>query len=474
MSGQTQAASDKPNVVLIMADDLFVDIGCYGNDQIQTPNLDRLAARGIVFDRAYANYPLCGPSRNSLMTGRYAEETGLRSLRALLRDTHPDAVTLSQHFMNHGYAAARVGKIYHYENPSAIGTPGHDDPKSWQVALNPSGRDKQIENQIVRISHLRDGFTKVAGLGAQLSWLADPTGTDEEHTDGIVATESIRLMEQYIAEKKPFFLGVGFYKPHTPFVAPKKYFDLYDPADLPLPNVPKGYFETLPALAVDTLQVSKPWTPAQINIPEPIARQAIHAYYATVSFLDAQVGRVLDSIDELGIADNTVIVFVSDHGYHLGHHGHWQKHTLFEQSDRIPMIIAAPSADCGHRIQAMVEMVDLYRTLSELAGLPEPTWTAGQSFAKTLAQPKTAGRSSVLSAIDTTARNFTLRTEHWRYTRWADGGPGKMELYDLRIDPREMKNLAEKPEHKTVIQDLDAQLNERIKDAEKTPSVVKK
>jgi choline-sulfatase len=467
--GAAQAA-EKPNVVLIMADDLFTDIGCYGNKLIHTPNIDRLAERGVVFDRAYANYPLCGPSRNSMMTGRYAEDTGLRSLRVLLRDKIPDAVTLSQHFSNNGYAAARVGKIYHYDNPDEIGTAGHDDPASWQTAINPSGINKQIEDKIIRISHLRPAYENYNGLGAQLSWYADPVGTDEEHTDGIVATESIKLMEQYTAGKKPFFLGVGFYKPHTPFVAPKKYFDLYDPQKLPLPVIPEGYFDTLPKPAVASIQMNETWMPAQIDIPEQIAREAVRAYYATVSFLDAQVGRVIDAIDELGMADNTIIVFISDHGYHLGHHGHWQKHTLFEQADRIPMIVAAPGSAKGKRTQAMVEIVDIYRTLSELAGLPEPTWTAGQSFAAPLKNPSAAGRSSALSAIDRAGRSFTLRTADWRYTRWGKSGPEMIELYDLNSDPNEMINLVADPKYKEIIQKLDTQLTARITGAEKKPT----
>ncbi len=466
-------AANQPNVVLIMADDLFADIGCYGNPHIQTPNLDRLAARGVTFNRAYANYPLCGPSRNSMMTGRYAEDTGLTGLRDLIRDTQPDLVTLSQHFMNNGFAAARVGKIYHYENPSAIGTAGHDDPASWQIALNPSGRDKQIEDQIIRISHLRPEVKNYDGLGSQLSWYADPEGKDEDHTDGMVATESIRLMEQYVAEDQPFFLGVGFYKPHTPFVAPKKYFDLYNPEDLPLPKTPENYLDTLPEPAVQSIRVSNRWVPGQVDIPEPIARKAVQAYYATVSFLDAQVGRVLDSIDQLGIAGNTIIVFLSDHGYHLGHHGHWQKHTLFEQADRVPLMISAPGMAKGKQTQAFVEMVDLYRTLSELADLPEPVWTSGQSFAETLRNPSTRGRDSALSAIRLSDRSFTLRVKDRRYTRWGAGGPGMTELYDLNNDPQELHNLAANPEHRQTARRLDALLTRRIQAAGQAPAGVK-
>lgn len=468
----TKSSTEKPNIVLITADDLFVDIGCYGNDRIQTPNLDRLAERGVVFEHAYANYPLCGPSRNSLMSGRYAEDTGLNGLRELLREQHPEMVTLSQHFMNNGYTAARVGKIYHAENPDGIGLAEHDDPESWDIALNPIGRDVVIEKRIIRISDQREGVEHVNGLGAQLSWYADPIGKDTEHTDGLVATESIRLMERFVAEKQPFFLGVGFYKPHTPFVAPKHYFDMYQVEDMPLQELPKNYLSTLPEPAVDTIRCAKPWMPGQIDIPEPLAREVVRAYYATSSFLDANVGRVLDAIDRLGIADNTIIVFLSDHGFHVSEHGHWQKHTLFEQADQIPMIIVTPkSMSAGKRTAAMVEIVDLYRTLSELAGLPEPCWTAGESFAQVLEQPESSARECIVSAIDHgKGRHFTVRTQHWRYTRWQDGGEGMIELYDLSQDPEELHNIASEDDMQPVIEKMDALLDKRLAAMRSTPT----
>jgi len=462
-----------PNVVLIMADDLFVDIGCYGNKQIHTPNLDRLARSGVLFDRAYANYPLCGPSRNSMMSGRYAEDTGLTGLRDKLREQHPDMVTMSQHFRHHGYRVARIGKIYHSENPSGIGQAEHDDPKSWDIAINPVGRDKEIENEIIRISHLRDDAPNTDELGAQLSWYADPVGTGLEHTDGMVATGAIELMEKFQAENRPFFLGVGFYKPHTPFVAPQKYFDHYQLEEMLVPAVPEGYLATLPESTVETIRFRKPWMPGQIDIPLPLAREVVRAYYATVSYLDANVGRVLDAIEDLGLAENTIIVFLSDHGYHVGEHGHWQKKTLFEQANRIPLILSVPgAAGNGERAGGIVEVVDLYRTLSELAGLSEPTWTDGKSFARAVEDPDAPLRENAVSAISHDGRSFTLRTPHWRLNRWGNEGGHEFELYDVRTDPPELINLADRTEYREVRNNLEDLLDQRLGEMHTQPPVL--
>lgn len=458
-----------PNVVLIMADDLFIDIACYGNEQIHTPNLNRLAQRGATFDQAYANYPLCGPSRNSMMSGRYAENTGLTGLRDKLRDRHPDMVTLAQHFRDHGYRVARVGKIFHADNPSGIGKAEHDDPESWDIALNPSGRDREIEDDIIRISHLREDVPDGPWLGAQLSWYADPEGDDLEHTDGMIATEAVRLMERFTAEDRPFFIGIGFYKPHTPFVAPEKYFQRYDVEAMPVPAVPEGYLDTLPGAAVPTIRSKAEWMPGQIDIPRPLAQQVVRAYYATVTYLDSNVGRVLDAIERLDIGGETIILFLSDHGYHLGEHGHWQKRTLFNQANQIPLIVSAPGMKgIGERADGIVELVDMYRTLSELAGLREPTWTDGRSFAKALQHPDTPLRESAVSAISTNGRSYSLRTPNWRLNRWGEENLDALELYDTRTDPQELINLAQRVEYAEILGDLQIRLGQR-QAAMKTP-----
>ncbi|HMR83942.1 MAG TPA: sulfatase, partial [Niabella sp.] len=317
------------NVLFIIADDLNCDLGAYDHYLVKTPNIDKLAKQGMLFTNAFCNFPLCGPSRGSIMTGLYPDQTGHYELRDYIRQHVPDVVTMSQNFMNQGYVAARVGKIYHYDNPNGIGTPGHDDSASWNERYYPRGIDKDIENKIFTL--------KPKAFGATLSWLA-AEGNDEDHTDGKVALQAVELLKKYKERNTPFFLGVGFYKPHTPFVAPSKYFDWYNRNDIHVPQIDSNYFSTLPQPAVKSLTRFKD----QLNLPDSLARCAIQGYYAVISFLDAQVGKVLHALDSLGLRDNTIVVFTSDHGYHMGEHGYYQKNTLFENSDRIPMIVSYP------------------------------------------------------------------------------------------------------------------------------------
>ncbi|HSH09229.1 MAG TPA: sulfatase [Oceanipulchritudo sp.] len=449
--GLKPAEASRPNVLFIMTDDLNCNLGCYGHPLVKTPNIDKLASQGLQFNGAFCNYPLCGPSRASFMTGLYPHQNGVTRLRRLFRNYVPDAVTLAQHFMTSGYSVARVGKIYHYDNPNGIGTNGHDDAASWQVRINPRGVDKDLEDQIFS---LRKG-----SFGGTLSWLAaDAPG--EEHTDGLVATESLRLMNKYAASGQPFFLAVGFYKPHTPYVAPKEYFDMYDLSEIVVPKIPPGYWDTLPPLARASMAHYKD----QLNLSDDLARQAIRAYYATISFADAQVGRVLDGLEALGLKDNTIVLFSSDHGYHMGEHGHYQKRTLFEDSDRVPLIISAPGMKAvGQSTESLVEMIDFYRTLSALTGLPEPPdYVMGKNLGPLLDDPSIKVRDSAVTELET---GFTVRTARYRFTRWIDG---EMELYDRSVDPAEMVNLAGKADSAPLIASLIPVLEERIAEATAT------
>ncbi|NGF56727.1 sulfatase [Parapedobacter sp. SGR-10] len=453
-SFQVQAQSKKMNVLFIIADDLNCNLGTYDHYLVKTPNIDQLAKDGMQFNNAFCNFPVCGPSRASMMTGLYPDQTGHYKLRDHIRQHVPDVVTMSQNFMNTGYTAARVGKIYHYDNPSGIGTPGHDDSVSWNERYYPRGIDKDIEKKIFS---LRPGK-----FGATLSWLA-AEGSDEEHTDGKVATKAIELLGKYKSEDKPFFLGIGFYKPHTPFVAPAKYFDLYKTNDIKVPQVPKNYLATLPEPATAILQAHK----EQVNLPDSLARSAAQAYYATISFLDAQVGRVLAALDSLGLRDNTIIVFTSDNGYHMGEHGHYQKSTLFEDSDRIPLIISYPGMKSrGKTSNSIVEMIDLYPTLSQLAGIKTPGYISGRSFKKVLDDPNYKTRESALSQV---RGGYTLRTEKYRYTRWRKDGPNMTELYDRLSDPQEMNNLSGAQQYGDLIKKLDKQLTDRIEESAVAP-----
>ena len=449
-------AQEKPNVLFIMTDDLNCDLGVYGHPQVKTPHIDRLARQGVLFKNAFCNFPQCGPSRASFMTGLYPEQNGVTVPRRLFRDYVPDVITLPQHFMNHGYTAARVGKIYHYDNPNGIGTDGHDDPASWNTRINPRGRDKDEEDKIFSL--------KPGSFGSSLSWLA-ADGKDEEQTDGMVATESIELLKQYSTNKTPFFLAVGFYKPHTPYVSPKKYFELYDESQIVIPKVPEGYLDTLPESARKTVTAHK----KDLNLPEETARKAIRAYYAAISFVDAQIGRVLEAVDELGIRDNTIILFSSDHGYHLGEHGHYRKVTLFENADRVPLIISAPGMKGkGKQTEAFAEMIDFYRTLTDLAGLPPPPpYVKGVSQRPVLEGVSNQQRVNALTQL---TNGYTLRTRQFRYTRWMDGAPENLELYNRLKDPEEMVNLAHDPNYAWVIETLNLELQKRIMEATSVPN----
>ena len=340
-----KAAESRPNVLFLICDDLNCDLACYGHPQVKTPNLDRLAARGVRFENAHCQYPLCGPSRASFMTGLYADQTLVRRNAIYIREHIPDVNTVSQMFRDKGYFATRIGKMYHYNVPKHIGTSGHDDPYSWNLTINPRGRDKNEEDKIFSL--------RKNTFGATLSWLA-AEGTDEEQTDGIAATEAIKMLAQHKAKQQNFFLAVGLYRPHTPYVAPKKYFDMYPAEKIVVPTVPDGYLETLPSPA---RKISHSQKRPTMNLKDKLARQAIQSYYASITFADAQLGRILGALEASGQADNTIVLFTSDHGYHMGEHGHYQKTTLFQNATHVPLIMAGPGIVKGQVAATMAEMV---------------------------------------------------------------------------------------------------------------------
>ena len=449
--------AEKPNVLFLICDDLNCDIGCYGHPLVKTPNIDRLAQRGVRFDQAHCQYPLCGPSRASFMTGLYADQTLVRRNTVYIREHIPNVNTMSQMFRDAGYFATRIGKIYHYNVPKHIGTGGHDDPYSWNRTINPRGRDKDEEDKIFTL--------KKGTFGATLSWLA-AEGTDEQQTDGIAATEASRLLHQHAKDGSSFFMAVGLFRPHTPYVAPKKYFDMHPLESVIVPEVPDGYLTTIPPAARKSITRRK----EQLNLDPKIAQQAIQAYYASISFADAQVGRVLNTLEESGLADNTIVVFTSDHGYHMGEHGHYQKTTLFENATRVPLVMAGPGIARGADSKSMAEMVDFYPTLAELAGLPIPEFVSGVSLAATLRDPSQATRTSALTQYES---GYSIRTDRYRYTEWGDAGSEGKELYDHQTDPREMKNLASEPAQKDTIRELSALLKKRVKAAQQPPKGIK-
>ena len=466
-------ADDRPNILFIAIDDLNNDLGAYGHELVQSPNIDRLAASGVRYDRAYSQSPMCTPSRSSFLTGLYPDQTGIIAhgshtrLTPHFRDHIPDVTTLPQLFREQGWFSARVGKIYHQGVPSQIGTPGADDPASWDVTINPVGIDKMDESGIQ--SWNKEAVEK-RSFGGTLSWQA--VGKDEEHTDYHVATGAIELMKEYPPTKtgRPFFLGVGFYRPHTPFVAPQAYFDLY-PLEAIRPYImPANDRIDIPAIGLTDRKGQLGLTVAQRKV-------VIQAYYAAISFVDAQVGRVLDALDQLGLADTTIVVLVSDHGYELGQHGLWQKGSLFEGSARIPMVIRAPRMKAaGEAAGSPVEMVDIYRTLTDLAGIDAPDYVMGRSLRPTLddatAEVRTSALSSILSRVKGAERQFafrkirghSIRTKRYRYTEWG-GGLFGAELYDHENDPEELTNLADTVRLEDVRIKLKWMLDDRVAEA---------
>lgn len=456
--GAATCHADQPkNVLFLICDDLNTDIGCYGHPQVQTPNIDRLAARGVTFDQAYCQYPLCGPSRASFMTGLYPDQSLVTRNGIYIREHVPTVNTMSQMFRDANYTATRVGKIYHYNVPMHIGTSGHDDPYSWDYTVNPRGVDRNVHDQIVTLTP--------GQFGGTLSWLA-MDGEDSEQTDAIGADAAAAVLQKHADSKTPFFLAVGMYRPHTPYVAPKKYFDMYPAGDINVPTVPDGYYKTIPESAVKSIR----WKKDQRDLDPAIAREAIRAYYASITFADAQVGRVLDALQATGLRDNTIVVFTSDHGYHMGEHGHYQKQTLFENATRVPLIMAGPGIASGASSKSMAEMVDFYPTLAELTGLTPPPYVAGKSLVPTLKDPNESTRQAALSQWN---NGYSIRTTGYRYTEWGIDGADGMELYDHSEDPAEMNNVADDPAYRDAIETLRPLLRERIAEAQTPPKGLK-
>lgn len=429
------AAAQRPNVLLIIADDLRPELGCYGVKGIATPNIDRLAARGARFERAYCQYPVCNPSRTSFLTGLRPDATGVLSNNRNFRKNLPDIVTLPQLFRQNGYFTASLGKVFHRGQTMEDQKSEMDDPKSWDVARYFRATDLGMKGE---------GRNLTGGKMEWCRWLA-AEGGDEDQPDGQVARDAIALMKEH--REKSFFLAVGFHKPHDPFIAPRKYFDQYPLDGLDLASDPADRSVDPPAA------VMSEWEKVFAKFTEQDRRELKRAYYAGVSLMDAQVGRVMDALDELELSQNTIVILVGDHGYHLGERGWWSKATLFELACRAPMIVLAPNVKPA-QIAAPVEFVDIYPTLAELCELTPPHKLHGQSLRPLLADPAAKWDKPALTQVERGKfAGRSVRTARWRYTEWDQGRQG-VELYDHQNDEGEYHNLAADEKHKDVIAQL--------------------
>ncbi len=452
------AAADRPNVLLILVDDLKPAIGAFGDETAKTPNLDALAERGMRFDRAYCNQAVCAPSRYTLMLGSHSTSTGLYGLGSDLRKMWPGAVTMPQHFAKYGdYRTESLGKVFH------IGHGNQGDPESFAVPhfkekvieyvdpeSKPDGKLTREEAMFQNVPAPRGGMNQLPRGAA----FESPDVEDEAYADGRVAAETVERLRAAKDRDRPFFIVAGFARPHLPFSAPKKYWGLYDPDKLPMPergDLPEGAPEVAGKRGGEIrnyFPVPDKDDPAAIS--EEVARQLIHGYYASTSYVDAQIGKVMDGLDELGLAENTVVVLWGDHGFHLGDLGIWTKHTNYEQANRIPLVFAGPGIEGGTATNQLAESVDVFPTLAELAGLPAPEGPQpidGVSLVPVLKNHSARVRDHAFHAYPKGKMGRAIRTERFRLVEWKEPGSPRdsadIELYDYQEDPLESKNLAD-------------------------------
>lgn len=427
-----KSAAERPNVLFIASDDMNNALGCYGHPIVKSPNLDRLAAQGVRFDRAYCQYPVCGPSRASLLTGLRPDTTRIFENEIAVRETMPDVVTLPQLFKNAGWRSVRSGKMYHMNVPGSVGTNKYDDPASWDVSISPPGKEQHTQG---RGRNITEGKSRAR-------WDAIAFSGDGKDQADERATE-IALETIHRHKDGAWFLGLGYLRPHLPHVAPERFFDLYPLSRIePVVN-PENDLGDIPLASEIAINTRA----RDMGMNETDKKEAIQAYYASISYMDWQVGRVLDELDRLNLRRKTIVVFWGDHGWHLGEHHRWHKRSLFEESMRAPLLISAPGQKGnGRASRSLVEFVDIYPTLAELASLTPPSNLEGQSLVPLLDHPARPWKSAAFSVV-TAPGGIIGRcavTERYRYIRWTGPHPDE-ELYDRRTDPREYTNLARDP-----------------------------
>lgn len=481
--GTIAPAADKPNILFIAVDDLRPDLGCYGVEFVKTPNLDKLAASGTIFTQAYCQQAVCSPSRTSLLTGKRPDTTRVWDLNTHFRDRIPDTVTLPQQFKQHGYHAVGMGKIYHG---------GFDDAASWSephrraqsaifYALE-ENRKIVEENRRAARELRRQGETVRRPERGPATEAADVP--DEAYHDGAVAAMAVESLQTLSMRDEPFFLAVGFIRPHLPFNAPKKYWDLYDRAQFSLPeNYDRGPKDAPPFAGTNWGELRNySDMPKQGPVPKEQALELIHGYYAAVSYMDAQLGKVLDELDRLGLAENTIVVVWGDHGWKLGEYGLWCKHTNFELDARVPLIVRAPARPAGTVSAGLVEFVDIYPTLCDLAGLPIPGDLEGTSFVPLLDDPNREWKAAAFSQYPRSHQGrrlmgYSLKTDRYRFTRWVERRNPEnvvaLELYDHETDPAETVNVAEEATYAEAVGELSALADQGWKGVRETLTTLK-
>ncbi len=470
-----QAAEKRPNVLFIAVDDMRCELGCYGAAHVKSPNMDQLASSGVLFTRAYCQQAVCNPSRVSLLSGLRPDTTKVWDLVTEMRSVMPDVVTLPQHFRQHGYRAVAYGKIFHNPFPDAASwdEPTHNAQDVIGFSEENRGRLAEFRTQMKAAGKSDDAIARMRGPATEIQ-----EQPDAKNFDGKQTSDALVKMRELAAGDAPFFLAVGYIRPHLPFITPKKYWELYDRAALPLAvnsYLPKG----APAVAYGDrslggfyelrgyMDYADAPSPFDRPLTEAQQRELKHGYYASVSFIDAQVGRLLAGLDELGLAKNTVVVLWSDHGWKLGEHNGWCKQTVYEIDTRAPLMIRAPGAAAnGKPCRALVEFVDVYPTLCELAGLSVPVSLEGKSLVPLLADAAASVKQAAFSQFPRTHggrdyMGYAMRTDRYRYVEWFDAVRGEVvarELYDHASDSEENENVAEHPERAALITHLSEQM----------------
>ncbi len=467
------AQDAKPNVLFIIVDDLTTTLSSYGDKDALTPNMDKLASEGVRFDRAYTQFSLCNPSRASFLTGCYPERTQVYDLTVNFRKALPDAVTLPELFKDAGYTVGKLGKVFHVggtkekldleqgaplSKDSAIfeeaklaeaGEGDLSDPPHNKKKKNGEGKGKGRD-------HEDSGYNRTYGAS---------THPDADFTDYEIASNAIGALESFKSAGKPFFLAVGFIRPHTPYVAPKAFFEKFDPLKIAMPQ----YYQTG---GEDTSGIPNAALRPNNNIfryeapNEKYAREGKRAYLASTAFVDSQVGRVLDKLKELGLDKDTVILLTGDHGYQLGEHGLWAKQTLFENGTHVPLIVAAPGVKPGV-CKSPVEQVDIYPTLAGLAGLPVPKEVQGMSLQPLLINPSAKLKPyafNTMLSTHTKLMGHAITDGRYRYIEW-DGGKAGRQFYDIETDPQELKNLVDNPAQASRVAEMKAQLDRHLTSA---------